>query len=135
MMTAKAFCYACLGIFLLVAAWTMGAQHAKADFDPTLQGHVIGFAHLEIDNGYAIRSDGTVWLVDYTGWHEFTPHNPLPVPVNQIKFYGGTIIVAESGQAWIFESGEWISRGQMPPPTVSAESSTWSGVKKGYQKE
>ena len=28
-MTAKSFCYACLGIFLLVAAWTMGVRQAR----------------------------------------------------------------------------------------------------------
>ena len=30
-MTAKSFFYACAGLFLLVAAWTMGARHARAN--------------------------------------------------------------------------------------------------------
>ena len=41
-MTAKSFFYTSLGIFLLVAAWTMGAQHARADFNPLVDGPIIG---------------------------------------------------------------------------------------------
>ncbi len=33
-MTAKGFFYASAGIFLLVATYTLGARHARADFDP-----------------------------------------------------------------------------------------------------
>ena len=55
-MRAKQFFYASAGIFLRVAAYTLGATHARADYEPTTGSHVIGAS---FSGGfYALRSDG-----------------------------------------------------------------------------
>jgi hypothetical protein len=103
-MTAKSFCYACAGIFLLVCAWTMGARHARADFDPTLQGHVIGMARW-FGNSNCLRSDGTLWRLGSSGWTQAdqNAYLPLPVPVSDILFWEFDRMVTKTGHGWHYK--------------------------------
>jgi hypothetical protein len=138
-MTAKSFAYSCLGILALVAAWTMGARHARADFDP--QGsHIAGFSfwsNLQT-SPVVLRSDGTVWAYNHmdpaVDWYQPNDVGPLPIPMSEVAFFDWVFLASKDGRVWSKGAPDWQSLGQVPVPTVDVESSTWSGVKDGYRK-
>ena len=66
-MKAKPFFYASAGIFLLVAAYTMGTRQARADFNPQ-EFPIIGLTSGQDTSPVVLRADGTLWGFD-GGWH------------------------------------------------------------------
>ena len=130
-MSAKSFCYTSAGIFLLVAAYTLGARHARADFEPTSGSHVIGAS---FSGGfYALRSDGTIWLDG--AQQVYIPPMPDSVLSNVI-FYEGLNVVTRDGYRWVGGEQGWTRAQQIPPPApLSTQGKTWSGVKEGYRRK
>lgn len=135
MMTAKSFCYACAGIFLLVCAWTMGAHYARADFNPS-NGYVIAYS-----NRMALTSDGQTWVLygqDVPFWQQGNIPTP-PVPVADILFWDRTSLITKDnvGWAWAAEEGSpeqrWYNVGQVPGGTVNVQGTEWSDVKKRFR--
>ena len=131
-MTAKSFFYASAGIFLLVAAYTLGARHARADFDPDMHSHVVGASfRYPYYNVEFLRSDGTVWGADITSLPVapvqqggLGDYQPLPVATSEILFWGNTWLLTRSGELFSFRgggspAGRWASHGTIPLPTVS----------------
>lgn len=131
-MTARTFFYASAGVFLLVAAYTMGTRQARADFNPQ-EFPIIGFSNGQDISPVVLRADGTVWRFD-GGWHSLEV-DPLPIPVSEVAFFDWRFLASKSGQVWRNNIPEWESLGQVPAPTVHVEGKTWSGVKEGYRKK
>ena len=143
-MKAKSFFYACAGIFLLVAAYTLGARQARADLDHGSGSHVIGFEAADGTGGLfvALRSDGTQWQRDgITGgeWRQ-TPVGLPPVPIEDVIFwngrsYGGPSCMTKDGYAWQWSTSTgWVrSTDVLPTPPIAVHQKTWSGVKEGYR--
>ena len=94
-MTAKSFCYACLGVFLLVAAWTMGAQYARADFS----ANEFPITGVTWGQNVVLRADGTVWECPMTQeWQQIDGYQlPSGVAVSDIAFWDGNKLVTKSG--------------------------------------
>ena len=137
-MSARSFFYASAGIFLLVAAYTLGARTAKADLDRTA-GMIVGFSDFQGIN--VLRSDGTQWLVTIGSSPEWRqqPLPPIPVPLEDVLFWGPEKFVTRDGHAWGVRwdgsQNQWVRTSEpIPLPTVSVEGKTWSGVKEGYRK-
>jgi len=118
-MSAKSFFYASAGIFLLVAAYTLGARHATADIDLSVQP--VGF---DERSGLALRADKTWWLPTPDGWQSIQdPRIPLPVDiVDNIVYWNDTTIIARGDNNWVWAGAPrgWVNIGPIPsPPTLS----------------
>ena len=137
-MSAKKFFYVCAGLFLLAAAYHLGAQSAKADWDETLTGPIVGG-----DGWKFYTRSGEAWEVQREGppWHR-TPAYDLPVPASDVKlvtldYSGQGRLVTKSGDAWVHDYGEscsWVYVGPFPGGSVQVESKSWSGVKDAFRK-
>ncbi len=75
-MRAKQFCFACAGILMLVAAYTLGATHAQGQAPV---GKVVAAAPYGMNNSniIVVQDDGRVFI-GYMGfppgtWEELTP--------------------------------------------------------------
>jgi hypothetical protein len=139
----KRFFYVCAGLFLLVAAYTMGARNATADF-PGSGGHVVGLAadYIGSSSGYLLRSDGTIWFFSRTdggGVRQVDECAALPpsIPTTEIALWSGNSLVTKSGVVWTsgYCPDGWSVLGTVPPPpTVSVEGNSMSYVKGAYRK-
>jgi hypothetical protein len=135
-MTAKSYCYACAGIFLLVAAWTMGAQHARANVHPNNGSHVLAMTTQDSSAfPWALRSDGTLWHYGGNTWNEVPSYPVPPELLSRIIFFPGNQLCTSDGQMWNRTGSGWQPLGDpLPLGTVDVESSTWSDLKDGYRK-
>ena len=131
-MKARSFFYACGGIFLLVAAYTLGARHAVAELvgDPNEYGPVVAC----FDALYYLRSDGTTWEVTATRPWTQDQIPMIPVPVSQVASWSPNQFVTKDGYFWVLTLDDGWRRGpQIPLPTIATQGKTWSGVKNGYR--
>jgi hypothetical protein len=142
-MRSKSFFYTCAGIFLLVAAYTMGARHALADWDTSVTGDIVGGA---FEAGFIYDRTGAAWTVysNPPGWVRANdvPSRDLPFPVSDLKFLEGgggqaaMIAITKSDVAWGWDMNRgWFEIGPFPGTTIPVEGKTWSGVKEGYRKK
>ena len=143
-MRAKSFFYASAGVFLLVAAYTLGARHAVADLNHASGSHVIGFSGSSGTTSAmaALRSDGTVFSRDGIGgeWRQ-VPVGLPPVPIEDVIFWdgigyqSGQSCLTKDGYAWAWTSSTgWVrSADAIPTPPIAVQGKTWSGVKQGYR--
>jgi hypothetical protein len=80
---AKRFMFVSFGILCLVAAYQLGAEQARADWDPAVGGSVIGARFEIVYNGA-----GEAWMLSAPsigGWSR-QPESDLPVSVSEVKF-------------------------------------------------
>jgi hypothetical protein len=112
-MNAKRFFYVCAGLFLLVAAYSIGAKKADAQAGGPFVGLVAtesnGVSYLAITASGECY--GNVARVDCDG-------------------PGSTPYFMDTGRGCV----GWTYLGTILNGTVPAAGSTWSGVKNGYRK-
>ena len=132
---AKRFMYVSIGLLCLVTAYQLGAERAKADWDPQAPGQIIGA------NGpdqAVYTEDGTAWLVDPNGggWVRARDYEPswdldLPVPAEEVKFLSESVLITKTDEAWWFGWGpdEWTYVGPFPGGPVSQEARSWGSTK------
>ncbi len=68
------------------------------------------------------------------GWH-LMPDGSFtlpPVPASSLVSLNGLVGITESGEGWTYNSGGWISIGQIPG-VVGVERSTWGALKARYR--
>ncbi len=139
-MNAKRFFYISAGLFLLAAAYSLGARDATATYvDHAGGGPVVAATY----SGTLLRSDGQVWyyrLGDAEPWARVDWNDPLPVPISDIAFYGEVWLVTRTGVLWQVDTSRgatpypWANRGQIPLPPVSIDGRAWGTVKNAYRK-
>jgi len=139
--SAKRFFYLAAGVFLLAAAYHLGARDAAATYvDHTAgTGPVIAASY----SGSLLRSDGQAWYYRTTT-HEWVPidwQSPLPVPLSELAFWGEIWFVTREGEFWQMDTSlpgppyPWVSRGRIPSPEpIGATQKSWAGVKDGYRR-
>ena len=97
-----------------------GATGAVA-FCPNLQGHPV-----------ALDQDGVIWQVDEDyGWVVWEQISPVPVPVSEIKFFGGNAFITFDHHIWRASSGSgtWEDGGVWPGGASAATPTSWGGIK------
>jgi hypothetical protein len=111
-MNAKRFFYVCAGLFLLVAAYSLGAHRADAQSGGQ-------FAGISVYAGTttAITSSGDVYAI-----------NAAP------SVASGTYCEFGWSPPYFGCVNTWTYLGNVLGGTVPAAGSTWSGVKGGYRK-
>ena len=131
-MGARRFFYVCAGFLMLAVAYTLGAQRAKADFNPS-GFPIVGFSGGAGVGPAVLRADGTVWGYE-GGWVRLNTA-PIPIPVSEVAHFDWVYLASKSGEVWqnMSVSG-WYSLGHVPAPTVQVEGKSWSGVKDGFRK-
>ena len=117
-MNAKKFFYVCSGLFLLVAAYSVGARRADAQAG----GQFAAFTStLSYPAGYpvplAITASGDIYT--------------RPVAL-QVDCQGGVSWTPAAGGGCI-EPG-WVYMGNVLGGSIQVEGKTWSDVKDGYRK-
>ena len=120
----KAFFFICAGILMLLVAIRHGVDTARADFDPTADGPIVGVAGVVI-----LTDESEAWTVHpYTDeWIRVPGEDP---PVSEMLFFADDVIVSTNGDVW-FWRGEWINFGS-PPIGTPASASTWSQLKSKF---
>jgi hypothetical protein len=107
-MSAKRFFYSAAGLFLLTAAYTLGAGRAQGQ-SPT--NRVVGVSNATLDNGGGSPRDGLVVLTENGDWY-FRVTMPDPT----------------------WPNAPWVRGGNIGIGPVGAESVPWSGAKGSYRK-
>jgi hypothetical protein len=132
---AKRFFYLSLGILCLVAAYQLGAERARADWDLQSPGQIVG-ANGPGESVYT--ADGTAWFVDPNGggWIRASDYQPLwdldlPVPAEDVKFLSASVLITKTDEAWWFGWGpdEWQYVGPFPGAPVPVEKGSWGSIK------
>jgi hypothetical protein len=130
---AKKFFYVCAGLFLLMAAYAVGARSAVAQ-SGSIQGASLEFT----GNGpghyraSAVRNGQFYWLTEGT-----TVGRPVgssfaePVIATDPKALG---VLLENGDVLQIsgEAGDWTFRGNLFGGATPAQRSTWGQVKSRY---
>ena len=126
---AKKFMYTCLGILALAVAFHLGAQFGQAGYvDQSATGIMILSGDiLLLDTGEAYEV-GT-HLDPWRPRPEYTP----PVPVSEIRYWGGNFLSTYSNEVWHREGdGIWYNYGS-PPGVAATEPTTWSRIKADWR--
>ena len=106
-MNAKRFFYSAAGLFLLTAAYTLGAGRAHGQV-PT--SRVVGIAHATLDGGGNLR-EGLVVVTENGDWYY------------KVTFPDAT-----------WPNAQWIRGGNIGVGTVGVGEEPWSGIKNSYRK-
>jgi len=140
-MRARSFFYVCAGLFLLVAAYTMGARQASADFQLSLPP-VIAFSQ---PDSRVLGRDGSLWGLGtgpdgYAHWVPETapmllPAIPPSVSPDDVLFWTPRWTITKDGHGWAMGGPRgWTDAGVLPVAPVSSDTRSWSGVKGGFRK-
>lgn len=68
-----------------------------------------------------------------TGWDAAHPFPQLPIPANQIAFYGGRAFVDVNGNGWALDNNNhYVNYGPPPGGATAVSPQTWSQIKGQY---
>lgn len=129
---AKRFFYVAAGLFLLAAAYHLGAERARADWTPG--GLIVG------TDGFRVwDSNGACWVPAPGTWlREDLRHLPPDVPVGSVKLFGGdgggTILVTSDDEVWRGNGGDgWTRMSPYPGGPVSVPSQSFGRTKAAFR--
>lgn len=140
---ARRFMYVSIGVLCLVAAYQMGAERARADWNPA-GGQIIGGDMVSANQSRWYTAAGEAWKLSSSGWErgDWEMLIDLPVPATEVKFVTGEAasvgfgvhLITVDDVAWtIFtagpSSGQWQEIGPFPGGPVSLDQESWSKVK------
>jgi hypothetical protein len=130
---AKRFFYVSFGILCLVAAYQLGAEQARADWDSTTSGVVVGGGG---EVWYA--RDGVAWQLSSDDTWRRWPEADLPVPFSGVTFFdqeynGDPVRVTAGDEVWFWQAGAWQLADPFPGGPVSLDGASWGKVKVGYR--
>lgn len=127
---AKRFMCVSIGVFLLVAAFELGASRVRAEYNPGTQGLVAAFAAIG-SGGRAYGASGEAWSVQVGAPWTRQPQLDLPVPLGEVKFLDENAFVTQSDVVWGFNTGTqtWEDLGSFPGGPVTLEQESWGRVK------
>lgn len=138
---AKRFFYVAAGIFLLVAAYQLGAERARADWDPSGSGYVLGAGGPQLV--WSSLGEMYQWSIPESGdvvWTRGTGMD-LPVPAADIKLLScdsnsyATVatLVTREGVIWVFRN-EWRLAPPVPGGPVPVQGRSFGATKAKYRR-
>ena len=136
---AKRFAYVSFGILCLVASYQLGVERAKADWDHSGTGAIVGG-----DFRTYFGAAGDAWRINHsTASWDRTEEFDLPFPASEVKFYsqaswdGGVLfLVTKDDEAWFklpSPQYAWEYVGLLPGTPVSLQSQSLGGTKSKYR--
>jgi hypothetical protein len=141
---ARRFFFVCLGILCLVCAYQLGADRARADWDLTVPGQVVGGGPTNLGVWYTAA--GEAWGIRVVGPQQYewvrADGFDLPVPASEVKFLssvenaGFIQVLTNDDVAYVLNwvAGEqWVEVGPFPGGPVPLRGDSWGGVKDRYR--
>jgi hypothetical protein len=127
---ARRFFYISLGILCLVAAYQLGAERARADWDQESPGVIWGQS-----GRWFVTASGEAWEGSYVHEWQRHPEFDLPIPATEVKFYAGrSILLTKDEVLWEQDpGGQWVEVGPFPGGPVTSPSGSWGKVKESYR--
>lgn len=126
---AKRFFYVAAGVFLLVAAYQLGAQRAMADWGGT--GLVAGIGH-----GVVWNALGDAYTPDLYVWNRQPPLD-LPVPASDVRLIdgdgGSLLLVTTSDAVFWYTNSQWYAMPAVPGGPISVEGRSFGKTKGAYR--
>jgi hypothetical protein len=119
----KRFAYTSFGLLCLAAAYNIGAQHARAEWNAAPAGRVVG-GH----GNFWYNTEGQAWNCQVSSGFVRWPEQDLPVPVAEVRFMDAGYLVTTSDDVWEFGDG-WQLIGTFPESPVTVRSDTWGAIK------
>jgi hypothetical protein len=120
-----------LSLLCLVAAYQLGAERARAEWNGTASGSVIG----GFSNGstaFWYTGSGEAWSLNAgVGWERVAEWD-LPVPFSEVKFMDEHAIITTADEGWLLVSNTWQSFGQFPGGPVPLQKEPWGKIKGRY---
>jgi hypothetical protein len=120
---AKRFMYVCFGILALAAAFHLGARYGQAAYvDHSATGIVALSGNILLLDSGDVYDLSDAWIPR----PELTP----PVPVSEIRYWGGYFLSTYSNEVWQYNVPEpsWINWG-LPPGLVTTQPTMWGRIK------
>jgi hypothetical protein len=134
------FLQAAIGIFLLTAAFQMGAMSTRAEWAGPTTGRIWGVA--QVSGARIFDAQGQNWFAQPgVGFRQDTAWMDFPIPVSDVKILdggdgqGSPILVSIHDEVWVTPSLDngWQHVGVLDPPTAVGEN-TWGKVKSFFRK-
>lgn len=129
---ARRFFFVSAGIFLLAGAYHLGVRTARADWDLSSAGDLVGFATPGFGEAHVVTREGKMWQVTYHEWTQWTdPEADLPVPTAMVKFFGPGVLITKDEVAWVYAGTGigWISKGPFPGSPVPVDGRSFGSIK------
>ena len=128
---AKRFFFICAGVLMLAIAYQFGVDSARADWDTSVPGAIVGGDHF-----YWYTSAGDAWSVSQSGWTR-SSEGDLPVPSSEVKFLfrdccSGSLVTYDD-VAWYWESQVWTNLGAFPGGPIGTKPSSFGSIKGAYR--
>ena len=145
---ARKFFLVSLGILALAIAYNLGAERARADWDATAPGQIIGGGMNNVNDSRWYTATGEAWTLDRHGWErgEWEARTDLPVPANQVKFLNfeggsggfGVHLITVDDVGWTIHTahpthGEWTEVGPFPGGPVTVDPQSFGKTKGSYR--
>ena len=140
-MNAKPLLYVVTSVLLLTVGFLLDANSAKAEWDTTLTGPIVGGVER-----YYYTATGQAWVLGFDrvppSWSRADARLDLPVPASEVKFLtiagDWFVIVMRSGDSWAVNwttpASHWQFCGPFSGQPIQTEGKSWGGVKNGYRK-
>jgi hypothetical protein len=127
----KRILYLSLSLLCLVCAYQLGADRARAEWDPTLSGVVVGGT-----SGYWYSASGEAWWPSFEGWVRQEPYD-LPVSAADVKFLSNEgnqlFLITRDDIGWRLYDSVWTCIGPFPGSPVPLQSDSWGKIKDRYR--
>jgi hypothetical protein len=134
----KRILYLSLSLLCLVAAYQLGADRARAEWDGNAPGQILGGAFAAGGPWIAFTSDGEAWSVTpAVGWTRYQDLD-LPVSASEVKFLDSNgevfVLITADDVAWEYVMGVgWFELGPFPGGPVPLKAESWGKVKDRYR--
>jgi hypothetical protein len=131
----KRLMFGSIAVLCLALAFHLGAEYSRSCYVDHVSGGIIAVWE---GAGYTTRvldDNGDTWGVHMSGyWEPESDLPPLPVPVQDLKFWSGTCIVTQDNGVWRAEGTPmtWTYCGHWPGGSATSRTS-WGKIKAGYR--
>ena len=126
---AKRFMYVSIGVLCLVAAYALGTERARAEWNADSPGQLVGMVS-DGSSIFVFTRSGSAWTASNdAGWLGPASYADLPVPVDDVAMLGKWTIITKDDVLWVHLSDHWESRGPFPGGPVSQEARSWGSTK------
>lgn len=136
---AKRFFFLCAGVLCLAAAYQVGTESARAEWDGSAAGSLVGGGFAAGGPWIAFTSAGEAWsITPGAGWIRRVDAD-LPVPAAEVKFLDSNgelfILITTGDDVWQFVDNGlgWFRIDSFPGGPISLPSESWGKVKAAHR--
>ena len=124
--------YLTIGLLIGIVVMQWGVTSQTITIPTARAGYVDHTATgiIAMNEGRMLDQYGVMWNLQESGWRE-AAHSPVPVPVNDVKFFHSSRLITTANVGWLISAGgEWIEVGPWPGGLpVPTEQNSWGSMK------